>query len=71
MKHDTNILTLKEFAAEIGKHPNTVIRFIFDKGLCKFLGGKGFGHYRIRREWADEYLKLTTQGGEAFGKSKL
>jgi len=68
MRFDKSILTLKEFAAEVGQHRDTVIRYIILKGKCRFTRNGPRGQYRIRREWADEYHNHHTFGGNAYGK---
>ena len=68
MRFDKTWISLKEFAAEAGYHPNTVKLYILKKGKCRYEKNGPDGHYRIRREWADEYHSKNTFGGTAYGK---
>jgi len=70
MRFDKSILTLKEFAAEAGYHPFTVIRYIFKKGKCIYQQNGRRGQYRVTREEADRYHSLHTYGGQAYGKKQ-
>ena len=58
-------LTLPQFCNEVGFERDTVIKEIIDPGLVKYrrLNTDGGGHYRIREDWAKEYLKTITFGG--------
>jgi len=81
IRFDKPWLSLKEFAAEVGKHPEWVRVSILKKGKVKYSRStlpeetdkgkpKGASNYAIRRDWADKYHEAHTFGGTAYGKSK-
>lgn len=61
LARDKELLHVKEAAAEIGQHPNTLRRRIHAGDLAAVRLGPG-GRYRIRREDLEKFIVPATEG---------
>jgi DNA-binding transcriptional regulator YhcF (GntR family) len=69
MRFDKPMLTVREFAQEVGYHVNTVKRNIIEKGKLTIERSSPRAHIRITREEADLYRAKHRYKATAYGKA--